>query len=241
MGKPTREYIYGINPVFEVVLSERRKIYTAYLNKKYKNNPRLDKLTSILKKYNIPIDKVSKERLFELSKTKKHQDVVLKTKPYPYISFDSILGSKKILLLDNVEDPHNVGAILRSAEIFGFHDVALPLKGVPDIYPSVVKVSAGASEYLNIAKDRNANTYVKTAKENGYTVIALDGGGDKKISSLKMEENEKFLLVVGGEDTSVGQYILQRADHIVRIPQKGRINSLNASVAAGIAMYIFSE
>jgi len=240
MGKPTREYIYGINPVFEVILAERRKIYTAYLNEKYKHNPRIDKLTTILKKHTIPIDKVSKERLFELSKTKKHQDIVLKTKPYPYISFNSIIGSKKILLLDNVEDPHNVGAILRSADIFGFHNVVLPLKGVPDIYPSVVKVSAGASEHLNIAKDRNANTYVKTVKERGYTVVALDAHGKEKISSLSLGKSENLLLVVGGEDKSVGHYILKEADHIVQIPQQGRVNSLNASIAAGIAMYIFS-
>jgi len=240
MGKPTREYIYGINPVFEVILAERRKIYTAYLNEKYKHNPRIDKLNTILKKHTIPIDKVSKERLFELSKTKKHQDIVLKTKPYPYISFNSIIGSKKILLLDNVEDPHNVGAILRSADIFGFHNVVLPLKGVPDIYPSVVKVSAGASEHLNIAKDRNANTYVKTVKERGYTVVALDAHGKEKISSLSLGKSENLLLVVGGEDKSVGHYILKEADHIVQIPQQGRVNSLNASIAAGIAMYIFS-
>ncbi len=237
MSKPTREYIYGINSVFEVVLAGRRKIYSAYLNKKSKNNPRIDTLVAILKEQSIPLEWVSKERLFELSQAKKHQGTVLKTEPYPYVSFDSILGAKKILLLDNVEDPHNVGAILRSADIFGFHDIALSLKGVPDIYPSVVKVSAGASEYLKIAKDRNANSYVTTAQEQGYIVAALDRDGDKEISSLNFQKDEKLLLVVGGEDKSVGQFILKNADYIIRIPQKGRINSLNASVAAGIAMF----
>ncbi|MFO7889671.1 MAG: 23S rRNA (guanosine(2251)-2'-O)-methyltransferase RlmB [bacterium] len=237
MGKPTREYIYGINPVFEVVLAGRRKIYTAYFNKKTKENSRIEKLTKILETHAVPVEEVSKERLFELCRSKKHQDVVLKTTPYPYVSFDTMLGVRRMLLLDNVEDPHNVGAILRSADIFGYHEVALSLKGVPDIYPSVVKVSAGASEYLKVAKDRNANAYVKKAQENGYTVVALDGAGDTEISSLNFKKDENILLVVGGEDKSVGQFILKKADHIVRIPQKGRINSLNASVAAGIAMF----
>jgi 23S rRNA (guanosine2251-2'-O)-methyltransferase len=237
MGKPTREYIYGINPVFEVVLAGRRKIYTAYLDEKSKNNPRLHKLATILNKYSISMESVSKERLYELSRSRYHQGVVLKTKPYPYVSFQEILGVKRILLLDNMEDPHNVGAILRSAEIFGYHEIALSLKGVPDIYPSVVKVSAGASEYLKIAKDRNANSFVKTAQENDYTVVALDGNGAQEINSLGFQKDEKLLLVVGGEDKSVGQFILKNADYIVRIPQKGRINSLNASVAAGIAMF----
>ncbi|MEJ2629525.1 MAG: RNA methyltransferase, partial [bacterium] len=197
MGKPSREYIYGINPVFEVVLAGRRKIYTAYLDKKSNNNPRIHKLATILPKYSIPLEKVSKERLYELSKSRYHQGVVLKTKPYPYVSFEEILGARKILLLDNVEDPHNVGAILRSAEIFGYHEVSLSLKGVPDIYPSVVKVSAGASEYLKIAKDRNANAFVKTAQEDGYTVVALDGNGDREINSLQFGRDEKIMLVVG--------------------------------------------
>ena len=190
MGKPAREYIYGINPVFEVVLAGRRKIYTAYLNKQTKKNPRLNKLITILEKNDILINRVSKERLFELCRSKKHQDVVLKTKPYPYVSFDSMLGAERILLLDNVEDPHNVGAILRSADIFGFYQVALSQKGVPDIFPSVVRVSAGASEYLKIAKDRNANSYVTKAQEQGYCVVALDGGGDNDINSMNFKRDE---------------------------------------------------
>lgn len=241
MGKPSREYIYGINPVFEVVLAGRRKIYNTYLNKKSKNNSRIEKLVEVLKKQKIPLEWVSKDRLFELSRAKKHQGVVIKTKPYPYVSFDTILGADRILLLDNIEDPHNAGAILRSAEIFGFHHVALSIKGVPDIYPSVVKVSAGASEYLYISKDKNANIYVKTAKQNGYTVIALDGKGESEIHKLELEISKKIILVIGGEDKSVGQFILNEADYVARIPQQGKINSLNASVAAGVAMYAISQ
>jgi len=143
--------------------------------------------------------------------------------------------------LDNVEDPHNVGAILRSAEIFGFHAVLLPLKGVPEIYPSVVKVSAGASEYIHIAKECSANTYIRKARAHGYKVIALDEKGNFDINTLKHEDMDKMLLVIGGEDKSVGQFILNSADRVAYIAQKGKMNSLNASVAAGIAMFALAE
>jgi len=238
MAKPRHEYIYGINPCFEVIRSGRRSIKQAYLNQATTNNPRLKKLAGFLKRRAIPIQRVDKYRLFQLSKSKEHQGAVIRASPYPYVHFDALLEAKRLLLLDNVEDPHNVGAILRSAENFGFHAILLPVKGVPEVYPSVVKVSAGASEHLRIAKECSANIYVKKAKARGYKVIALDEKGDFDINALKHETMDNMLLVIGGEDRSVGQFILNSADYLAYIEQKGKINSLNASVAASIAMFV---
>ncbi len=237
MAPPSREYIYGINPAFEVVRAGKRRIYEAYLNKTVQSQPRIRKLARYLERMKIPIQWVDKQRVTDLSGNKDHQGVVLKAKPYPYQSSDVLWGKPRILLLDNVEDPHNVGAILRSAEIFGYTSVLLSKKGVPDIYPSIVKVSAGATEFLDIAKDASANTYVRTAHERGYQVVALDASGTVDVRAVGVELKGKILLVIGGEDRSVGQYILNTADYIVSIHQKGRINSLNASVAAGIALF----
>jgi 23S rRNA (guanosine2251-2'-O)-methyltransferase len=162
----------------------------------------------------------------------------MKTSLYKYEGLESVIGAKRILLLDNVEDPHNVGAVLRSAEIFGFKSVLLPVRGVPEIYPSVIKVSAGASEHLNIVRESASNVYVKKLQEeHGYTVVALDGEGKSTLDDVKNINPEKILLVIGGEDRSVGQFILNKADFVVAIKQFGKINSLNASVAASIAMY----
>ncbi len=241
MAKPSREYIYGINPVFEVVRAGKRKVYEAYLNKATAHQSRLRKLSQYLEKSGIPVQSVDKQRLADLSRhNKDHQGVVLKTSPYPYQPSDTMWGRPRVLLLDNVEDPHNVGAILRSAEIFGFDSVLLSSKGVPDIYPSVVKVSAGATEFLDIAKDATANSYVRAAREENYQVLALDGSGKADVWAIRSELAEKVLVVIGGEDRSVGQYILNNADHVVSIGQRGRINSLNASVAAGICLYALS-
>jgi len=129
--------------------------------------------------------------------------------------------------------------MLRSAEIFGFHDILLPLKGVPEVYPSVVKVSAGATEHLRIARSENANAYVKRAKKEGFSVVALDGAGSATLREAAERRPRRLLLVIGGEDRGVGQFILMQADLVARIPQAGRVGSLNAAVAAGIAMYAF--
>ena len=241
MAPPSRDYIYGINPCFEVVRGGRRKLYQAYLNKATRNQPRLSKLARFLEQEQVPIEWVDKSRLFELARSKEHQGVVLKVSTYPYVAFDDFLGEPRLLLLDNVEDPTNVGGIIRSAEIFGFHSICLPTRGTPDIYPSVVKVSAGASEHLRICRDHSANQYFKAAIDAGYHVVALDGKGTHDLTTLRGGEYAKLLLVIGGEDKSVGQYILNEAHQVARIPMQGRVNSLNASVAAGIAMFHLSQ
>jgi 23S rRNA (guanosine2251-2'-O)-methyltransferase len=241
MAPPSRDYIYGINPAFEVVRAGRRKIYQAFLNQATRNQPRLAKLARFLEQADISIDWVDKHRLFELSRSKEHQGAVLKTSTYPYVAFDDLLAAPRLLLLDNVEDPTNVGALLRSAEIFGFQAVCLPTKGTPDIYPSVVKVSAGASEHLTVCRDHTANRYVNRALDEGFQLVALDGKGTVDLADLPIQPEARWMLVIGGEDKSVGQYILNAATHIARIGMAGRINSLNASVAAGIAMYEINQ
>ncbi len=241
MAKPSREYIYGINPIFEVVRGGRRKIYQAWLNKASARQPRLAKLAAYLEKQDIAIEWVEKGRIFDLAQSKEHQGAVLKTAPYPYAPFSDLIGQPRLLMLDNVEDPHNVGAILRSAEIFGFRHVLIPTRGTPDIYPSIVKVSAGATEHMLICKEATANNYFKRALEADYTVIALDGAGETPLEGVRGGDIDKMLLVIGGEDKSVGQFILNSAHYVVRIAQRGRINSLNASVAAGIAMHALSS
>lgn len=237
MAKPSREYIHGLNPCFEVLRADRRKVYRAYLNGQAPDNPRIRKLAGFLEKKGIDIDWVEKGRLFDLAQSKEHQGAVLKTQPYPYVASDELFQADRLLLLDNVEDPHNVGAILRCAEVFGFHKVLLPTKGTPEVYPSVVKVSAGASEHLLIAKDRSANQYAKKAKEEGFVIAALDAKGNTSLKEVFNQAPPRLMLVVGGEARAVGQYILNEAEHLVGIPQFGKVNSLNASVAAGIAMY----
>ena len=112
---------------------------------------------------------------------------------------------------------------------------------MPEIYPSVVKVSAGATEFMKICRSDSANGYARKAAEAGYRIAALDMAGKSSLEALAAAKPEKLLLVIGGEDRSVGQFILNMADDVVGITQRGRINSLNASVAAGIAMFALGQ
>jgi len=241
MAKSSREHVYGLNPAFEVLRAGKRRVFSAHLNEGMRENARVKKLLGVLERGKVEVEWTDKGRLMQLSGSRDHQGVVLKTSLYPYADFGELLGAPRLLLLDNVEDPHNVGAILRSAEVFGFTSVCLPKKGVPEIYPSVVKVSAGAAEFMKICHNDSANGYARKAAEAGYRVVALDAGGKTSLESVAEAKPEKLLLVIGGEDRSVGQFILNMADDVVGIAQRGRINSLNASVAAGIALFALGQ
>lgn len=234
---PEFEYLYGLNPGFEVLRAGRRTVSKVFLQAGSESSPRIRKLISLLQSRKIACESVSKGRLFELCRSTEHQGVVIQTSPYPYEPFEALLDSPRLLLLDNVEDPQNVGAILRSAEIFGWPAVLLSARGVPGIYPSVVKAAAGATEYLRIAHDHTANAYVRALLEKDFMVVALDENGPEDLLTFQHPPPAKLLLVIGGEHRSVGQFILNAAQHVVRIPQRGQITSLNASVAAGIALF----
>jgi len=237
MSKPSREFLYGLNPAFETLRAGRRTVYNAFLNVATSERGRLATLADKLSAAGVEIEYTDKGRLHQLCGSTEHQGIVLRVSTYPYTPKDELFNGRRLLLIDNVEDPHNVGAMLRSAEVFGFHDILLPVKGVPEVYPSVVKVSAGAAEYLRISRECTANRYAQIAKEKGYQIASLDAKGKVPLEELAATKPEKLMLVIGGEDKGVGQFILNMSDAIVSVRQHGSINSLNASVAAGIAMY----
>ena len=233
----THEFLYGINPAFEAIRAGKRQILHLYLNQDFIRNPRLKKLHEFAGSRAIPIEQVDRGALFNLCQSREHQGCVLQTSPFPYTPFAELLQEKRLLLLDKIEDPHNVGAIARSAEALGWNTLLLPRRGAPLLLPSVIKAAAGASEFLNVAVNCSSNQYVKIALEAGYEVVALDGAGKTDLEELATMKLEKVLLVIGGENAGVGQFILNNANYIVAIKQKGRVNSLNASVAAALALY----
>ncbi len=237
----THDCIYGINPAFEAVRAQRRPIYLALLEKGGKTSGRLRALRSLLDRAGVRIEEADKGALFQASGTKEHQGVVLRAAPYPYVPFGSVLGLPRLLLIDNVEDPQNVGAMLRSAEAFGWNATLLPVKGVPRVYASVLKASAGAAEHLRIVQDRASTAYVKSLLEQRYELVALDAAGKTPLDSIRPVSGRGLALVVGGEHLSVGRHILNQAHHVAAIPQSGRVSSLNASVAAGLAMFLLRE
>jgi 23S rRNA (guanosine2251-2'-O)-methyltransferase len=192
------------------------------------------------RKRNIRVQFVDKQVLDKESATKRHQGVIAFTTDYEYYDLDDILAQKKsekggfIVLCDGIEDVHNLGSILRVAECAGADGVVIPKSGSASVTESVIRISAGAAEHIKVAKVANLNQAVETLQKNGYWVYALEAGGED-IYKEKFEGN--IALVVGGEDSGVKRLTKQKCDKVLSIPLQGKVNSLNASVALGIAAY----
>ncbi len=236
-GNGTWEFLYGVNPALEALRAGRRRFGQAFLTPSPAGNRRLRHLVRMLEAQDVPIVRAEKGRLQQLAKAREHQGIVLQASPFTFTPADELLSEQRLVLPDNIEDPHNLGAIIRSAEVLGFDGVLLPTRGCPGILPSVAKSSAGACEHMRIAKDCSTTRYVQQADKRGFVVVALDAKAPLALRNLALPADASVLLVVGGENRGVGQFVLNTATHVVSIAQHGRVSSLNASVAAGIALH----
>ena len=192
------------------------------------------------RKKNIRVQFVDKQVLDKESATRRHQGVIAFTTDYEYYDLDDIIANKKsekggfIVLCDGIEDVHNLGSILRVAECAGADGVVIPKSGSASVTESVIRISAGAAEHIKVAKVSNLNQAVETLQKSGYWVYALEAGGED-IYKERFEGN--VALVVGGEDSGVKRLTKEKCDKTLSIPLQGKVNSLNASVALGIAAY----
>ena len=192
------------------------------------------------RKRNIRVQFVDKQVLDKESVSRRHQGVIAFTTEYEYFDLEDIIAEKKsekggfIVLCDGIEDVHNLGSILRVAECAGADGVVIPKSGSASVTESVIRISAGAAEHIKVAKVANLNQAVETLQKSGYWVYALEAGGED-IYLEKFEGN--VALVVGGEDSGVKRLTKQKCDKTLSIPLQGKVNSLNASVALGIAAY----
>ncbi len=234
------EYLYGIHPVLETVKAGRRSVQRAWLADRDAGG-RLRAVRAALVQGGVATTTAGRETLRRLCGSTEHQGTVVETTEYPYAGIDSLAALNRVVLLDNVEDPQNVGAVLRSALFFGWRGVLLSQRGVPGVYPSVVKASAGAADHLMIVRDRSANRYLRWLLEHDFTVAVLDAAGTTTPETLAAAPPARLALVLGGEHRGVGQYIRMNADYIVGMPGQGPVTSLNASVAAGIVLHRLAE
>ncbi len=192
------------------------------------------------RKRNIRVQFVDKQVLDKESATRRHQGVIAFTTDYEYFDLDDIIANKKsekggfIVLCDGIEDVHNLGSIIRVAECAGVDGIVVPKSGSASVTESVIRISAGAAEHMKVAKVPNLNQAIDSLQKNGYWVYALEAGGED-IYEQNFEGN--VALVVGGEDSGVKRLTKEKCDKVLSIPLKGKVNSLNASVALGIAAY----
>jgi 23S rRNA (guanosine2251-2'-O)-methyltransferase len=193
------------------------------------------------KKQDVILQFVSKERLSQLSQTGKHQGVIAFAAAYEYSGVDDMLALARergedpfLILLDNIEDPHNLGAIIRTANLAGAHGVIIPKRRAAGLTATVAKTSAGAINYTPVAKVTNLKKTMEELKEKGLWFVCADMGGEQM---YRLNLTGPVGLVVGNEGEGVSRLVKESCDFTAAIPMKGEIDSLNASVAAGVLAY----
>ena len=226
--------IYGKNPVIEAI--NARKALKVFLVRNFNDQ----KVLNLIKDNKLPVVNVSPNEMEKMCDGGVHQGLAAELKPYQTVSLEEIIikankkNKKIIVMLDNINDPHNLGAILRSADVFEAAGIVLPKHNSVSLNATVAKTSAGAINYVPVAVVNNLNQAIKTLKEEGYWVVSTDGSATIDYSSIKYDF--PVVVVIGSEGKGVSPLVLKNSDYIVKIPQFGHVNSLNASVAAGILL-----
>ena len=197
----------------------------------------LGRIFAMAREKGVRVQFVAKEALDRESREKRHQGVIAFTTDYEYADLYDILSEKEsslIILCDGIEDVHNLGSILRVAECAGADGVVIPKARGASVTEAVVRISAGAAEHMKVAKVASLNAAIETLKSRGYWVYAFEAGGE---SIYDCDLKGKVALVVGGEDSGVKRLTRETCDKVLSLPLFGKVNSLNASVALGIAAY----
>lgn len=232
-------YIEGRNAVLEAYRSGKT-IDKLYVLDGCQDGP-VKSITREARKHDSIINYVTKERLDQLSETGKHQGVIAVSAAYEYAEIDDIfeLAESKgeapfVIILDGIEDPHNLGAIIRTANLAGAHGIIIPKRRAVGLTPTVAKTSAGAINYTPVAKVTNITNTIKELKDRGMWFVCADMGGT---TMYELNLTGPIGLVVGNEGEGVSKLVKENCDMIASIPMKGDIDSLNASVATGVLAY----
>ena len=231
--------IEGRNAVLEAFRSGKT-IDKLFVQDGCKDGPILS-ITREARKHDTLIKDVPRELLDQLSETGKHQGVIAYAAAYEYAEVEDILKNARdkgeepfIFLLDNIEDPHNLGAIIRTANLAGAHGVIIPKRRAVGLTATVAKTSAGALNYTPVAKVTNLAATIDELKKEGLWFVCADMGGE---SMYRLNLKGPIGLVIGNEGEGVSRLVKEKCDYIASIPMKGDIDSLNASVAAGVLAY----
>ena len=227
--------VSGKNVVKET-LNSNTKITKALICKDFSDK----KLVYELQKRNICIEYVTKNEIDKIAK-ENNQGIILYIPDYEYCKLDELLVNDKpfIVILDHIEDPHNFGAIIRTCEAAGVDGIIIPKDRSVSVNSTVMKTSVGALNNVKICMVTNINRTIDYLKENGIWVVGTDM--DDSVSCFEADFNTPIALVIGSEGFGISKLVREKCDYVVNIPMKGKVNSLNASVAAGILIYKIFE
>lgn len=224
--------INGKNTVLEAVKANR-KMFELYVQKGTNKD-----VLHLARKKNIKIIELDKQKLNQILPAK-NQGIGAKVEEYAYKTLEDVLYTNKdnkvFVMLDGLEDPHNLGAILRSADAFGVDAVIVPKNRSVKLSETVAKVSTGAIEYVNVVEVTNLNQTIKTLKDNGFWIVGTDAETDQTLQDIQTDTH--LCVVIGSEGKGMSRLVKENCDYTVKIPMTGHVNSLNASVSAGIIIY----
>jgi 23S rRNA (guanosine2251-2'-O)-methyltransferase len=231
--------IFGINSVSEALKSRGRGFEWVGVAKE-RHDLRLQRLIQECRRSAVPVRFLARSELDRMAANTAHQGVVAVTSAKHYADLDDVIMARRaehslIVLLDGVEDPHNLGAILRTADAAGADGVVIPERRASGITGTVVKTSAGASEYLPVAKVTNISRTLEELKQRGFWIVGLDERGKQGYETVDYQMN--CALVLGAEGKGLHDLVASKCDFLVSIPMLGKVPSLNVSVAAGVVLY----
>jgi 23S rRNA (guanosine2251-2'-O)-methyltransferase len=234
--------IYGLAPALEALRARRRKIHKILIASGVRQG-RLNELIETARRAGVAVEQRDRRELDELTRHANHQGVVALVAPpdrkNTYVEADEILESMGaaplVVLLDGVEDPHNLGAILRTCECAGVDGVFIPEHRAAGLSETVAKTSAGAVEYVRVARVTNLVPLIGELKDRGLWVVGVEGGTGNIYSDFDLKV--PLAIVLGSEGKGVRRLVREKCDAVVSIPMRGKINSLNVSVAAGIVLF----
>lgn len=235
-----QEYIGGRHAIMEA-LRAGRTIHKIWMQDNAHKQLVLD-ITAAAKQAGIVVQKVDKRKLDQLLNDVSHQGVVAQIAAYSYVEVDDIIAKAEqagedpfIIILDEIEDPHNLGSILRTADCTGVHGVIIPKRRSVGLTSTVSKTSAGAIEYVDVARVTNIAQTIDKLKEHGIWIAGAAGEAERSV--YESDVAMPLAVVIGNEHKGIGQLIRKKCDFLIKLPMLGHINSLNASVAAGALMY----
>ncbi len=240
MAHDEHDYIWGRHPIAEALAAPGRvrRIWVA----RGVREAGLADVLALAERQGVPVETAGRERLDQIARGANHQGIVASVAPWRYHDLDELLalaiqsGEPPLLLaLDSVQDVHNLGALIRTAEAVGAHGVIVPEHRAAGVTPAVVKSSAGAIEHLLVAQVTNLARTLDQLKARGIWSVGLAGEAATPLDDVDL--NRALVLVVGSEGKGLGRLVRERCDLLVRLPMRGQVNSLNAAVAGSIALY----
>ena len=242
MKRPDRsETLYGIHPVMAAITAGRRKVDTLFIASGRENRQSHQQVLQAAEQHTIPVNELTARDLEQMTGAKVHQGIVARVSAYSFVPLADLLAAVPstdtpfVLVADGLTDPHNLGALARTALCAGVHGLVIPKDNAASPTPAAVKASAGALEFLPVARETNIARVLDALKDAGLWIAGLDGGGEQTIYDSDL--TGPLALVVGDEGRGIRRLVAQKCDFILSIPQTDRVHSLNASVAGAVAMY----